>query len=116
MTHTITVCTSCKDENNPRAKPGEALIDQLQTDLPDGFAVRGVNCMAGCKRPCAVAYQAPNKASYLFGDLAPGEDVADLVAFAQQYAELEDGWCSSKTRPGKLKTSTLARVPALPKS
>ncbi|MEM1301965.1 MAG: DUF1636 domain-containing protein, partial [Pseudomonadota bacterium] len=39
-------------------------------------------------------------------------DIDDLVAFAQQYAYLHDGWCSSVDRPGKLRKSTLARVPA----
>ena len=68
--------------------------------------------MAGCDRPCTVAYHASKKATYLFGDIAPDEDIDDLVAFAQHYATLNDGWCSSLDRPGKLRKSTLARVPA----
>ncbi len=68
--------------------------------------------MAGCTRPCTVAYHGHDKATYLFGDIEPGSDVADLVAFARQYAYLHDGWCSSVDRPGKLRKSTLARVPA----
>ena len=67
--------------------------------------------MAGCTRPCS--YCGPQKATYLFGDIEPEDDVADLIAFARQYAYLHDGWCSSVNRPGKLRKSTLARVPSI---
>ncbi len=102
-------------------RPGTDLIERLRTalaaageEIPEAFTVSGVACMAGCSRPCTVAYQGQDKASYLFGDLDPATDVDDLIAFAKQYAYLHDGWCSSVDRPGKLRTATLARVPALP--
>ena len=69
--------------------------------------------MAGCERPCTVAYHGPHKATYLFGDIAPEDGVADLIAFARQYAYLHNGWCSSVDRPVKLRKSTLARVPSI---
>jgi predicted metal-binding protein len=59
-----------------------------------------------------VAYHGTQKATYLFGDMTPEDDIDDLMAFAQQYAALDDGWSSSLDRPGKLRQSTLARVPA----
>ena len=68
--------------------------------------------MAGCDLPCTVAYHGTQKATYLFGDMTPEDDIDDLVDFARQYAVLHDGWCSSVDRPGKLRKSTLARVPA----
>lgn len=68
--------------------------------------------MAGCDHPCTVAYHGSRKATYLFGDIDPTEDIDDLVSFAKQYADLHDGWCSSVDRPGKLRRSTLARVPS----
>ena len=39
-------------------------------------------------------------------------DIDDLISFARSYAYLQDGWCSSVDRPGKLRKTTLARVPA----
>ncbi|WP_120500537.1 DUF1636 domain-containing protein [Roseovarius sp. EL26] len=116
--HRITVCTSCrhKDKTN---RPGYELIAQLRAalaaagdDLPASFDIAEVACMAGCSRPCTVAYHGKNKATYLFGDIEPDHDIADLITFAQQYATLDDGWCSSLDRPGKLRKSTLARIPA----
>lgn len=68
--------------------------------------------MAGCTRPCTVAFHGNGKAAYLFGDIATEGDIADLVEFARRYALLSDGWCSSVDRPGKLRRSALARIPA----
>lgn len=111
--HHITVCTSCRDKTT-KSRPGYELIDRLREALVGtGFDVAAVACMAGCDRPCTAAFHAPGKASYLFGDLDPNVDTPDLVQFARQYAVLRDGWCSSVDRPGKLRKSTLARIPAL---
>ena len=118
MTHRITVCTSCRHKGT-ECRPGYELIEKLRRAIadagdaiPEDFEVSGVACMAGCDRPCTVAYHGSKKATYLFGDMDPDVDVDDLVTFAKQYAYLNDGWCSSVDRPGKLRKSTLARVPA----
>lgn len=117
-THQITVCTSCKHKGS-ECRPGYELIEKLRRaikaagdSIAEDFAISGVACMAGCDRPCTVAYQGTQKATYLFGDMNPEDDIADLVEFARHYAHLDDGWCSSIDRPGKLRSSTLARVPA----
>ena len=118
MDHRITICTSCRHKGT-ECRPGFELIEKLRHAIakagdfvPDDFEISGVACMAGCDRPCTVAYHGTRKATYLFGDIDPETDVEDLVTFARQYAYLHDGWCSSVDRPGKLRASTLARVPA----
>ncbi|WP_299603005.1 DUF1636 domain-containing protein [uncultured Tateyamaria sp.] len=114
----ITICTSCRHKGS-NCRPGYELIAKLRAaivaagdSITDEFEISGVACMAGCDRPCTVAYHGTRKATYLFGDIEADTDIDDLVAFAQQYARIDDGWCSSVNRPGKLRTSTLARVPA----
>ena len=116
--HRISVCISCRRKSTDH-RPGIELIKKLRAAIDNAddailedFAVSGVACMAGCDRPCTVAYHGSNKATYLFGDMDPDLDVGDLVTFAQHYAYLHDGWCSSVDRPGKLRKSTLARVPS----
>ncbi|WP_147106207.1 DUF1636 domain-containing protein [Tateyamaria sp. syn59] len=118
MDHRITICTSCKHKGT-QCRPGYELIERLRAAIADAgdlvaddFEISGVACMAGCDRPCTVAYHGTRKATYLFGDIDPETDIDDLLAFARQYAVLEDGWCSSVDRPGKLRQTTLARVPA----
>ncbi|UWQ90434.1 DUF1636 domain-containing protein [Rhodobacteraceae bacterium M382] len=118
LNHKIKVCTSCRHKGT-ECRPGYELIQKLRAAIkdagdaiPESFEVSGVACMAGCDRPCTVAYHGSRKATYLFGDIDPADDVDDLVTFAKQYAYLHDGWCSSVDRPGKLRKSTLARVPS----
>ncbi len=115
--HQISVCTSCKQKGSSH-KLGFDLIEKLQVAfnkagdaVPVDYKISGVACMAGCDHACTVAFHASGKTSYLFGDLYSETDIQDLVEFARQYAYLGDGWCSSVDRPGKLRKSTLARIP-----
>ncbi|WP_428696576.1 DUF1636 family protein [Stappia sp.] len=114
--HRVVVCSTCRNRET-REQPGTTLAVTLEAALSgvefEGFDVSVVACMAGCDRPCAVAFQGDGKASYLFGDIEPGRDTDALVAFARQYASLDDGWCSSIQRPDGLKGKTLSRIPAL---
>jgi len=116
--HKITVCIACRHKGGG-CQPGYDLIARLRDAMDKAcetttalFEVSGVACMAGCDQPCTVAYHASNKATYLFGDIDPADDIEDLVDFARLYAGLHDGWCSASQRPGKLRRATLARVPA----
>ncbi|MFV1443257.1 MULTISPECIES: DUF1636 family protein [unclassified Phaeobacter] len=114
--HRILVCTSCKGAT-PGSRPGPELIAALRRELDRrgsaAIEVAGVACMAGCSHPCTVGFQADGKASYVFGDLSPEEDLADILSFTDLYQMLADGWCSSVDRPGKLRRCTLSRIPAL---
>lgn len=116
--HRITVCTQCTHKGTD-CRPGYELIAKLRQAIDaaggavaEEFEISGVACMAGCDLPCTVAYHGSAKATYLFGDIDPGEDIGDLVAFARQYAELPNGWCNASQRPAALRDNTLARVPA----
>jgi predicted metal-binding protein len=82
------------------------------TPLSEHVRVEGTGCMAGCSRPCTVAFCAPRKATYLFGDIGGGTDVEALVEFAKQYGNLLDGMSRSSERPAQLLGKTLARIPA----
>jgi len=116
--HQIIVCTTCREKGSD-LRPGKDILAKLEVDLknqPDleaRYDVAGIECMAGCARSCTVAFRAEGKATYLFGDMTPEEDIDDLIAFARQYSELPDGWCISRDRPGKLRRTALARIPAL---
>ncbi|MEM8791684.1 MAG: DUF1636 domain-containing protein [Pseudomonadota bacterium] len=118
--HSIIVCTRCR-HTGKQCLPGHELISRLKVAvdlarragmLDADFSVDGIACMAGCERPCTVAYRADGKSSYLFGDVDEDADIDALVAFAAQYASSEDGWTSSTERPLGLLGKTLARIPA----
>ncbi|WEX76154.1 DUF1636 domain-containing protein [Sinorhizobium numidicum] len=91
--HKITVSTDCRFTGGPCRLGAELLallnrsVSALGQPLGEDFSIAGTVCMAGCTRPCTIAFQATAKATYLFGDIAPEEDVDDLVSFAAAHAE-----------------------------
>lgn len=116
--HTVTVCTDCRITGTA-CRPGLKLLDHLNAclskmDAADNrdFAVEGTVCMAGCRRPCTIAFQASGKATYLFGDIEPDADIEALVAFAKLYGERPDGMTREAERPRALGGKVLARIPA----
>jgi predicted metal-binding protein len=117
--HRITICTLCRLTDGP-CRPGLALIEKLNQALAasavtgeQDFTVQGYACLAGCARPCTVAFSASQKATYLFGDMKGDDaDIDALVGFAELYASRTDGMSRSPERPVGLKGKILARVPA----
>ena len=105
MTHTLTLCQSCVGSLTPLA---DALATALQS-LP--YVLKTTDCMSGCTRPATVAFRAPGKTAYLFGDLTT-DDLPDLISFAAAYLASPDGTFPD-TRPlGMLRTKAIARLPA----
>ena len=104
--HFLLICTTCA---GPKA--AARMRAALAPDLPEGFAIRPVDCMAGCDHPVTVGFQAPGKASYLFGPITGDADMAGVAEFAHQYAAHETGWTSASDRPQALYHKTLARLP-----
>lgn len=118
--HQILVCKACKHKG-AACEPGFKLLKQLRAaiataGLGDSFEVSGTACLAGCVpahgNPCVVGWRATAKATWLFGDIEPGQPIDDLVEFSRLYAALGDGWMSGKDLPPRLCDNTLARIPA----
>lgn len=116
--HIITVCTDCRITGTA-CRPGLQLLASLNESLSrmgvasgSDFSIAGTVCMAGCQRPCTIAFQASGKATYLFGDIAPDTDIAALVDFAMIYAQRPDGLTREAERPRGLGGKTIARIPA----
>ncbi|MBC9246044.1 DUF1636 domain-containing protein [Paracoccus sp. 11-3] len=113
--HSIIVCNRCPGMRGEGERPGPGLAARLRALLGDDPAatcrVGEIACMAGCDRPLAVAFTAPGKASYLFGDVDAERDAPHLIAFARLYCTLPDGWSNERQRPRGLAGKTLARIP-----
>lgn len=116
--HTITVCTDCRITGTA-CRPGLELLARLNDSLSrmggaggSDFSVQGTVCVAGCRRPCTIAFQAGGKATYLFGDIQPDADIDTLIDFAAIYAERPDGLTREAERPRDLGGKAIARIPA----
>ena len=117
----LVICTTCRPLGASRAEPasGQLLLDAVQVaQLQDDegryaqVAVRAIECISSCSRACSVAFQAPGKYTYLFGDLQPDPATAEAVlACAALHAASVDGQLLRNERPEQLRNGILARLP-----
>ena len=116
---TLYVCTTCRTADAPLGdeRPGARLHAALAAALDDPMVtIAPVECLSVCKRVCTVAFAAPGKWTYVYGDLAPDASAATILAGARLYAAATDGIIPWKLRPDALKKGVVARVPPLPKA
>lgn len=98
----VHVCESCEG--------GAALMAALRPKVAETAELWPVACMSGCRRAATVAFRAPGKTAYLFGNLT-AEDVPDLARFARLYAGTERGDFTDARVLGGLRHKALARIP-----
>jgi predicted metal-binding protein len=98
----ITLCSSCE-----LGESGFAAV--LQAALPEA-QVSTTECMSGCARPSTIAFRAPGKTAYLFGDII-ADDLPHLVTFATHYGTSPDGNFADARILGPLRMKAIARIP-----
>ncbi|WP_310418864.1 DUF1636 domain-containing protein [Chamaesiphon sp. OTE_8_metabat_110] len=124
--HVLSVCTSCESAHRMkqaiRKSGGERLLEQLQTLVRaapiEGLSIEPHECLGACDRACAIAFNAPGKYIYLFGDLPVDDERLESTAtavmtFATQYHAKPDGTISYIKCPELLKKRVVARIPPL---
>jgi predicted metal-binding protein len=98
----ITLCASC-------ALGQSGFASTLQAALPTA-RITTTDCMSGCTRPSTIAFRAPGKTAYLFGDVTV-DDLPHLVIFAQLYTNSPDGHIADARTLGPLRMKAMARIP-----
>jgi predicted metal-binding protein len=109
---TLLVCITCKSEAGPLG-PGlfAALGERFGSEL--GIALKAVECLSVCKRPCTVALAAPGKWTYVVGDLDRDLHLEDIVIGACRYAASPDGIVPWRERPLCFRKGVVSRTPPL---
>lgn len=102
MTQVLTLCASCLLGRGDFAQA-------LARALP-GWQVSTRDCMSGCKRPSTLAFRAPGKTAYLFGELTEA-DLPLILRFAEAYALSPTGDFADARPFGALRTKVIARIP-----
>jgi predicted metal-binding protein len=109
---TLLVCVSCKSDEGPLgAGLFAALGDRLEGE--PNVALRPIECLSVCKRPCTVALAAPGKWTYVVGDLTPEAHVEDIVIAARLYAASPGGIVPWRERPLSFRKGVVSRTPPL---
>jgi predicted metal-binding protein len=108
---TLLVCVTCKSDAPMGAGLFEALGGRLASE-PD-IALKAVECMSVCKRPCTVALAAPGKWTYVVGDLICESHLEDIVIAARRYAASPEGIVPWRERPLSFRRGVVSRTPPL---
>ncbi|NCJ06946.1 DUF1636 domain-containing protein [Synechococcales cyanobacterium C] len=118
--HTLFVCQSChSSEERPEHQPadGTRLLNQLNTLSTDQFqsgefVIQPVGCLWTCGQPCAAAFSAPHKPTYLFTNLPPTNETATaLLEFSQHYQKRKTGNVPWEKFPEILQSVSVAKIP-----
>ncbi len=103
----FTFCTRCPLGQSPLP----VALAQALSVLGISAELAEVDCMSGCARSSTASVRQEGKTAYLFGDLSQ-DDLADLVTFAQLYAQSTDGTFADARPLGALREKVIARIPA----
>jgi len=113
VTVTINVCVSCKKDD---AKTGQQLFDALlDQNTDEAIQINPVECLSVCNKGTSVAVQSSGRWSYIFGTIGLNgpDEASDLLAYAKQYEDSEDGIVPWRNRPVVIRKNTIARIPPL---
>lgn len=119
MDHTIQVCIRCNftktADEKEGVRGGTQLYDNLMKKyekwpMKGEFQVEQTRCMGACGNACVVAFQAPGKVSWVFGNLNPRFAISGILEFAEKYHADPKGMVAYAERPADLAAGLITRV------
>ncbi len=121
--HVLIVCRNCGFSTGEEKREGETggahLLKKLhalyeQWPRKHELVIETASCLCICDRPCAIAFVASGKPTYLFGDLPPLASAADLLSASELYLDSDDGMVPAYKLPVTLQPHRIARIPPAP--
>jgi predicted metal-binding protein len=109
---TLLVCVTCKSDEGPLGAALFAALGERLAATPE-LALRPIECLSVCKRPCTVALAAPGKWTYVVGDLTRDSHLEDIVTAARRYAASPAGIVPWRERPLSFRKGVVSRTPPL---
>jgi len=101
----------------PKPRTGQLLYQTViqRNNMPD-LVIQPVSCLSACSRGNVVAMAGGGKYTYQFGDVdeRDEEQVGEVLQFCEQWMESKDGFSKARSRPRRMRSNCLARVPPLP--
>ncbi|WP_370551994.1 DUF1636 family protein [Haliea sp. E1-2-M8] len=109
--HTIAICRTCPRDTPQSGTFGLELRAELRTRLADdGPSIMMVQCLGSCRKPCGVAFDAPNKARIRLSDIAV-QDAGLLTQAARNYVHFGTALSSLNVFPMALRSRISAIAP-----
>ncbi len=118
----VHVCTNCQHPDYKarrlRKTGGKALPEVLKAALEEQgldhiFKIELITCLGNCKKRCRISVAAPERWSWLIGNLSPEDDFIELMNFLRAWQGAENGLIPKEERSKWLLRHGLGRVPPL---
>ncbi|MDQ8729722.1 DUF1636 domain-containing protein [Bradyrhizobium sp. LHD-71] len=104
----VSVCTTCKAAET---EGGQSLLEATRAAVGTGATVRAVQCLGVCKRPGTVAVSAPDRYTFVFGDLEGEAGASAIATFVRSFAQTAYGLVPWRDRPELIRRALVARIP-----
>jgi predicted metal-binding protein len=109
--NTVAICRTCPRDTSQSGTLGLALYNEIKERLTSqGMTVMMVHCLGSCRKPCAAAFDAPEKPRVRFSGLKDA-NAADLIDAAQKYQQTPSDDVSVTTLPAALQGHVTAISP-----
>lgn len=109
----LSLCSSCAGERDIEAERAALRAALARAGLSSHVALAEHPCFGACEAPVAIAMQGQGRATYVFSDLDPVGDAADIAATCRLYLDSPAGWIEDARDCGRLRLCLRARIPAL---
>ncbi len=100
----ITLCAGCGAD--------DAAAASLRGVVGTGCDVVTAGCMNNCARPVTVAVATPGRAAYLFADVYPVAQAAEIAEFVRLHRAAPDGRPADVRGCGRLRYCLIGCIPA----
>lgn len=115
----LLICVTCRapmpdlTAGADAPRPGRALAESLKGMVPDGIALREVECLSNCSRGCTIALRAPGHWTYIYGNLDPALHLETVAEGAARYRDAPAGLVPWRERPEHFRKNCIARIPPM---
>lgn len=119
---TLFICQSChhssEERPNNQSTDGDCLLKQInalhtEQPQPENFEIHPTSCLWTCDKPCAAAFSATHKPTYLFTNLPTEQAAPALLQFGNLYLSSSTGDIPWKQFPETLQSVSIAKIPAV---
>lgn len=112
--HTLSVCRTCpRDLPTKGGLPERLRAMAEEPGAPESLRLLTVECLGGCPKPSAVAFDAPDKWRIRLTGLTIA-NAADVLTAVRAYAATADGQITDAMLPPSLRGHISARSPKRP--
>ncbi len=109
----LVLCSTCQSHATTKEQIESVQEALCQAGLQSHVELAEHPCLNACGAPVTIGLQGTGRATYVFSDVEPVTDAADIAATCQSYLDSPKGWIEDARSCGRLRLCLKVRLPAL---